>query len=95
MPRKLTYEISVLEDLKRTPRADQRFILESLDKFAQGYSDAFAEELRRTGKLLHLQTGWKGCWQLRLRSYRIFFREYDETLLILLVVDGNRNEASR
>ncbi len=94
MPRDLKYEISVLNDLKRAPRADRRFILETLDRFAQGYTAAFTAELVRTGKLFRMSSGWKGFWQLRLRSYRIVYEEYQKTLLVLLVRDGNGVDAT-
>ena len=86
------YEPGVAEDLKRLDRPEQRFILESLDRLAAGYSPPFVTELIRTGKLKRLQGQWKGFFRLRLRSWRVIYREYRKSLLILVVRIGHRRE---
>lgn len=88
----LEYDPAVLKDLKRIDRQDQRFILDSLEKFAKNYSKAYASSLLRTGRLKRLQGEWKGFNRLRLRSYRAIFREYAGRLVILVVRVGHRRD---
>jgi mRNA interferase RelE/StbE len=88
----LEYDPAVLKDLKRIDRQDQRFILDSLDRFAKNYSKAYASSLLRTGHLKRLQREWKGFSQLRLRSYRAIFRENAGRLVILVVRAGHRRD---
>ena len=88
----LEYDPAVLKDLKRIDRQDQRFILDSLEKFAKNYSKAYASSLIRTGHLKRLQGEWKGFNRLRLRSYRAIFREYAGRLVILVVRVGHRRD---
>jgi mRNA interferase RelE/StbE len=87
----LLYEPGAEKDLKRLDRAEQRFILESLDRLAAGYSPAFISELVRTGKLKRLKGEWKGYFRLRLRSWRVIYLEYHQSLLILVVRIGHRS----
>jgi len=88
----LEYDPAVLKDLKRIDRQDQRFILDSLERFAENYSKAYASSLLRTGRLKRLQGEWKGFNRLRLRSYRAIFREYSGRLVILVVRVGHRRD---
>ena len=88
----LEYDPAVMKDLKLIDRQDQRFILDSLDKFAKNYSKAYASSLLRTGRLKRLQGGWKGFNRLRLRSYMAIFREYAGRLVILVVRVGHRRD---
>ena len=88
----LVYQPGVAKDLKRLDRPEQRFIMESLDRLVAGYSPAFVTELIRTGKLKRLQGQWKGFFRLRLRSWRVIYREYRKSLLILVVRIGHRRE---
>jgi mRNA interferase RelE/StbE len=88
----LVYETGVVKDFKRLDRPEQRFVLESLDRLAAGYSPAFVTELIRTGKLKRLQGQWRGFYRLRLRSWRVIYREYRKSLRILVVRIGHRRE---
>jgi len=84
----IEYDPAVLKDFKRIDRPDQRFILDSLDSFISSYSRNYVEELTRTGRLKRLHGDWKGYYRLRLRSYRVIYREYAHRLLILVVRVG-------
>ena len=88
----LVYEPGVAKDLRRLDRLEQRFILESLDRLAAGYSTAFITELIRSGKLKRLHGQWKGFFRLRLRSWRVIYREYRKSLIILVVRIGHWRE---
>jgi len=82
----------VLKDLKRIDRPGQRFILDSLDKLAGGYSRAYVQALLQTGRLKRLHGEWKGFFRLRLRSFRVIYREYSHRLLIVVVRVGHRRD---
>lgn len=92
MPWVIEYDPAVLKDLKRIDRPNQRFILDSLDNFANSYSRAYVDALVRTGRLKRLHGEWKGFCRLRLRSYRVIYREYSRKLLIIVVRVGHRRE---
>jgi mRNA interferase RelE/StbE len=88
----LEFDPAVLKDLKRIDRQDQRYILDSLDKLANSYSPAYVTALSRTGRLKKLHGEWKGFSRLRMRSYRVIYREYSHRLVILVVRIGHRRE---
>ena len=70
MPYRLICDQAVNNDLRRIDRQDQRFILETLDRFADDYSEAYETELLLTGMLKKHKGEWRGFYPLRLRSYR-------------------------
>jgi mRNA interferase RelE/StbE len=88
----IEYDPAVLKDFKRIDRPDQRFILDSLDRFINNYSLSYVEALIRSGRLKRLHGDWKGYYRLRLRSYRVIYREYSHRLLILVVRVGHRRD---
>ena len=92
MPYRLVYDQAVIKDLRRIDRQDQRFILETLDRFADDYSQAYETELLRTGKLKKLRGEWRGFYRLRLRTYRVIYRKYTKELLVFVVRIGHRRD---
>jgi mRNA interferase RelE/StbE len=88
----IQYDPAVLKDLRRIDKPGQRFILDSLDKLARDYSRAYVQALVQTGRLKKLHGEWKGFFRLRLRSYRVIYREHSHRLLIVVVRVGHRRD---
>jgi len=95
VPWQLEFDPGVLKDLKRLARQDQRFIMDSLDKIAFGWSASYARALSETGKLKRLSGEWKGFSRLRLRTYRVILKEQSHRLVIIVVRVGHRREVYR
>jgi mRNA interferase RelE/StbE len=91
----LRFASAVSHELKRLDRSDARFILDTLERFAADFGPAYECELLRVGKVKHLKGEWEGYFRLRLRSFRVIYRKYQENLVILVVRVSHRREAYR
>ena len=80
------------KDFKTLDRPTQRFILDSLDEFAQNYSPDYETELIKTQKIKPLKGEWSGFYRLRLRSYRVIFEKHDDQLIIHVVRVSHRKD---
>lgn len=82
---KLLFDEAVADDLAGPSKDDQRLILNSLDKLASYYTEAYESELIKSGILKRLNDEWEGFFRLRLRTFRAVYKKYDETIVIYLV----------
>ncbi|MCX7037843.1 MAG: type II toxin-antitoxin system RelE/ParE family toxin [Spirochaetes bacterium] len=90
----LRFASGIDRDLKRLDRADARFIVDNLICLAGNYSTIEADFLK-TGRIKRLGGRWEGFLRLRLRTYRVIYKKYEETLMILVVRIAHRREAQR
>jgi len=84
---KLLIDEKAVKDLSRLDKSIQRFILDSLEIFAKKY-----EEIKKTDKVKALTGGFKGFYKLRLRTYRVIYKEYSDKLLIYVVRIAHRGD---
>jgi mRNA interferase RelE/StbE len=90
----LRFASGIDRDLKRVDRSDARFIVDSLIHLVENYSTIEGDFLK-TGRIKRLSGRWEGFLRLRLRTYRVIYKKYQETLVILVVRIAHRREAYR
>ena len=91
----LRFSPGVEKVLRKIDRADARFMLDSLDRFAADFGERYEAELMKSGKIKALSGEWEGFHRLRLRSYRAIYKKYGETLVMLVVRVAHRKDAYR
>ena len=83
--RTLRFASGVEKDLTLIDTVDARFIAESREFFAPSFSIDYEVALMESGKVKALVGEWKGYHRPRLRSWRTIYRNYNDTLVILVV----------
>ncbi|MFA6138686.1 MAG: hypothetical protein WC667_11430 [Sulfurimonas sp.] len=73
------------KELKNIEKSNQAFILDFLDYFAENFNADYEISLMATGKIKKLQGQKEILYRLKLRSYRIIYKKYEDKLIILVV----------
>ena len=89
----LEFAISSKKELKRIDKHTQSFILDSLDDFIESFSIEYELALMHTGKIKKLQGQKEELYRLKLRSYRVIYKKYEDKLVILVVHVTTRESA--
>lgn len=84
---------SVFKDLKNIDKSSQAFILDSLEEFVKNFSLEYERSLMSKGKIKKLQGKKEVLYRLRLRSYRVIYKKYDDKLVILILEVSTREGA--
>ena len=73
------------KELKKIDKHNQVFILDSLDDFVQNFSSEYEKNLISSGKIKKLQGQEETLHRLKLRSYRVIYKKFEDKLVILVV----------
>ncbi|MCK9472947.1 MAG: hypothetical protein PHH36_14175 [Sideroxydans sp.] len=76
---------SAKKDLKLIDIQNQAFILDSLEEFAQSFSFTNEKSLMHSGKIKKLKGQKEILYRLKLRSYRVIYKKYEDKLVILVL----------
>jgi len=90
----LRFASGINQDMKRLDRSDARFIIDTLQHFVANYA-TLEPDFMKSGKIKRLKGEWEGFLRLRLRTYRVLYRKYEKTLVVLIVRISHRREAYR
>lgn len=74
-------------DLKGFDKPTSIFIAQQLKKLGENFDELV--QLKKIKKLV----GENDLYRLRLRTYRVIFKKYDDRLVIVVVVIAHRKEA--
>jgi len=89
----LEFAVSSKKELKRINKHSQSFILDSLDDFIESFSTEYELSLMHAGKIKKLQGTKEELYRLKLRSYRVIYKKYEDKLVILIVHITTRESA--
>lgn len=73
------------KDFKTINKADIQFIYNSLYEFVKNFTPEYEASLMSTGKIKKLKAQKETLNRLKLRSYRVIYKKYDDKLVILVV----------
>ena len=80
-------------DLKKIDKSNLKFIRNSLTDFVQNFSSEYEATLMSNGKIKRLQGQKEELYRLKLRSYRVVYKKYEDKLVILVVHVTTRESA--
>ncbi len=91
---KLEITRSAKKDLKIIDRQYQAFILDSLEDFVRNFNNTnYETSLIQNGTIKKLQGQKEILYRLKLRSYRIVYKKYEDKLVILVLHATTREGA--
>lgn len=82
---KIDFHSSAKKDFKNINKSDVQFIRNSLKDFMQNFSSDYETALMSSGKIKKLQGQKEILYRLKLRSYRVIYKKYEDRLVILVV----------
>jgi mRNA interferase RelE/StbE len=88
----LIYDDDFLSDINSLDRATQKFIIDSLDEFANNFNSEYEKNLIKLKKIKLLQGDMQGFYRLKLRTYRVIYKKYKNKLVIYVVRVQHRNK---
>ena len=82
---KIDFKSSVKKDFKKISSIDIKFIRDSLTDFGKKFSSEYEILLMQKGKIKKLQGQKEDLYRLKLRSYRVIYKKYDDRFVILVL----------
>lgn len=90
---KIDFKPNVKKDFKVINKSDIAFIRNSLYDFAENFNAEYEIALMSTGKIKKLQGQKDILYRLKLRTYRVIYKKYEDKLIILVVHVTTRESA--
>ena len=90
---KIDFKPNVKKDFKNIDKSDIVFLRSSIYDFAENFNADYEISLMATGKIKKLQGQKEILYRLKLRSYRVIYKKYEDKLIILVVHVTTRESA--
>lgn len=82
---KIDFKSSVKKDFKAVNKSDIAFIRNSLYDFAENFNSEYEKSLISSGKIKKLKGQKDTLYRLKLRTYRVIYKKYEDKLVILVL----------
>lgn len=89
----IDFATTAKKDFKQIDKSDIVFIRDSLYDLAQNFSADYEKSLMHSGKIKKLKGQKETLYRLKLRSYRVIYKKYENKLVILVVHVTTRESA--
>lgn len=81
------------KDFKKIDKSDIQFIYDSLYEFCKNFSSDYEKSLMHSGKIKKLKGQKEVLYRLKLRTYRVIYKKYEDKLVILVLHVTTRESA--
>lgn len=81
----IDFATTAKKDFKQIDKSDIVFIHDSLYDFAQNFNAEYEKSLMHSGKIKKLKGQKETFYRLKLRTYRVIYKKYENKLVILVV----------
>lgn len=82
---KIDFKPNVKKDFKNIDKSDVSFIRGYLYDFANNFSSDYKKSLTHSGKIKKLQGQEEILYRLKLSSYLVIYKKYEDKLVILVL----------
>ena len=90
---KIDFKTSTKKDFKNVNISDIKFIRDSLREFAEKFNDVYENALMQKGIIKKLKGQKEEIYRLKLRSFRVVYKKYEDKFIILVVKVTTREGA--
>ncbi len=91
----IDFSTKAKKDFNNIDKSNTQFIYDSLCEFANNFSSDYEQNLLKTGKIKKLKGKKEIIYRLKLRSYRVIYKKYNNKLVILVLHVTSREGAYR
>lgn len=81
----IDFKPSVKKDFKVIDKADIKFIRNHLTEFVKQFNDSYETTLMQKGIIKKLKGKKEIVYRLKLRTYRVIYKKYEDKLVILVL----------
>ena len=81
------------KDLKNIDKVDKIFIIDRLKEFEHLFNDDYEKALIQKGIIKKLKGKKETIYRLKLRTYRVVYKKYEDKLIILVLHVSTREGA--
>ena len=89
----IDFSTKAKKDFKKINKSELQFLYDSLYEFANKFSNEYELSLMKIGKIKKLQGKSESLYRLKLRSYRIVYKKYEDKLVIFVLHVTTRESA--
>jgi mRNA interferase RelE/StbE len=82
---KIDFATTAKKDFKHIDKSDIVFIRDSLYDFSQNFNADYEKSLMHSGKIKKLKGQKEILYRLKLRTYRVIYKKYENKLVILVL----------
>lgn len=89
----IDFATTAKKDFKIINKSDITFIRDSLYHFAEKFNIEYEKSLMHSGKIKKLKGQKEILYRLKLRTYRVIYKKYEDRLVILVLHVTTRESA--